>query len=191
MFIRQNDTGLIGIGPFVDVSDGATMETAVTLSGADSAVARLGDDTTVDISGYTWAAITGMDGFYNLTLQTGVTDTVGPLDILIEDVSVCLPVYQRFYVLEEEVYDAFYASGSAGFQAGPTLAVPSSTTKPPTNPTLEEAMMYLYWEWIYAKNTTDGTEKIVFADDGTTELYTKAITDSGGTVTLAEAVAGT
>ena len=148
----------------------------------DSARARLGDDTTVDISGYTWAAITSCDGMYDLTLQTGITDTCGPLDIIIEDVSLCLPIYQRFYVVEEEVYDALYATNAAGFQAGPTLAVPSSTTKPPTNPTLEEALMYVYWRLIYGKITVDGTEEIVFADDGTTELYTNAVTDAGGTI---------
>lgn len=190
MFIRQNDTGKIAVGPFVDVTDGATMETSVTLSGADSARARLGDDTTVDISGYTWAAITGMDGMYDLTLQSGITDTCGPMDIVVEDVSLCLPVHMRFFVVEEEVYDAFYATNAAGFQAGPTLAVPSNTTKPPTNPTMEEALMYIYWRLIYGKITVDSTEEIVFADDGTTELYTKAITDAAGTVTYAEAVAG-
>ena len=56
---------------------------------------------------------------------------------------------------------------------------------------MEEAVMYLYTRLIYGKVTVDGTEEIVFADDGTTELYTKAITDSGGTVTYAEAAAGT
>jgi len=191
MFIRQNDTGLLRIGPFVDVSNGATPITNVTLSGADGAYASLGDDSEVDISGYTWAAVTNMDGFYDLTLQTGITDTCGILDIWIWDTSLCLPVHNKFFVVEEEVYDAFYATSAAGFQAGPSLAVPSSTTKPPNDPTLEEAIMYLYWRLIYGKVTVDGTEEVVFADDGSTELYTKAVTDSGGTVTYAEAAAGT
>lgn len=191
MFIRQNDTGLIGVGPAVSVSDGYTCVTTLDISTADSARARLGDDTTVDISGYTWAAITGMDGYYNLTLQTGVTDTCGPLDILIEDVSLCLPIAMRFYVVEEEVYDALYATSAAGFQAGPTLTAPAATTKPPAAPTLEEAVMYLYWEHIYARVTWDSTEKIVFRDDGSTECYTAALSDAGGTVTKAEAAAGT
>ena len=193
MFIRQNDTGLVGIGPAVDVSDGATMETTLTLSAADSARARLGDDSSVDISAYTWAAITGMDGFYNLTLQTGITDTVGPLDILIEDVSLCLPIYQRFYVVEETVYDAMFAASAAGFSATAsiTAAAPPNTTKPPAAPTEQEILRYLYWRLIYGQVTVDSTEEIVFADDGTTELYTKAVTDSAGTLTYGEAAAGT
>ena len=193
MFIRQNDTGKIGIGPAVDVTDGATMETGLLLSTADSARARLGDDTTVDISGYTWAAITGMDGFYDLTLQTGITDTVGPLDIVIEDVSLCLPIYQRFYVVEETVYDALYAASAAGFSATTTItgAAPSSTTKPPATPTEREILEYLYWRLVYGKVTMTATEETVFADDGSTELYTKAVSDSAGTVTYDEAAAGT
>ena len=190
MFIRQNDTGKIGVGPFVDVTDGATMETGVTLSGADSARIRLGDDTTVSISGYTWAAVANMDGFYDLTLQTGVTDTVGQFNVLVEDVSLCLPVSMNFYVVEEEVYDALYAASAKGFQGTPTISVPSNTTKPPLNPTMEQAVMLIYTRLIYGKITVNSSEEIVFADDGSTELYTKAITDSGGIVTYAEAAAG-
>lgn len=191
-FLRQNATHKVICGPFVDVTDGATKETGVLLSTADQAEALRHDGTTVvDISGYTWAAITTMDGYYNLTLQTGITDTVGHLVIDIADVSVCLPVREEFTVLEEEVYDAYFASGAAGFQAGPTIAVPSNTTKPPVNPTLEEATMYIYWRLVYGTIGISATEEVVYADDGTTELYTKGITDSAGVVTYAEAVAGT
>lgn len=193
MFIRQNDTGTIGVGPFVDVSDGATMETGVTLSVADSAAVRLGDDSVVDISGYTWNTTTGMDGFYDLTLQTGITDTVGPMDILIEDANVYLPVHMRFYVVEETVYDALYAASSAGFldTSSITGSAPSNTTKPPATPTPMEMLEYIYWRLIYGQVTVDSTTETVFADDGTTELYTKSVSDSAGTVTYGEAVAGT
>lgn len=192
MFIRQNSTAQIPIGIAVDVSDGATMETTLSLASADSAKAYLGgDNSVVDISGYTFAAVATMDGLYNLTLQTGITDTVGLLRIVIEDVSLALPIDESFWILEEEVFDALYGASAAGFQAGPTLAVPANTTKPPLNPTLEQAVMYLYWRIIYGQVTVDGTEEIVFADNGTTELYTRAVTDSGGTLTYAEPVAGT
>jgi len=192
MFIRQNDTGKIGIGPAISISDGYTVRTSLLLSTADSARVRLGDDSTVDISGYTWAATTSMDGMYDLTLQTGITDTVGPFDIMIEDVSLILPIYQRFYVVEETVYDALYAASSLGFSATASItgAAPSSTTKPPATPTEREMLEYVYWRLIYGKVTIDATEEIVFADDGSTECYTKALDDSAGTVTYSEAAAG-
>jgi hypothetical protein len=176
----------------VAVGDGYTAVTNLSLATADSARARLGDDSTVDISGYTFAATASMDGCYDLTLQTGITDTVGPLDIMIEDVSLCLPIYQRFYVLEETVYDALFAASSLGFSATASItgAAPASTTKPPATPTEREMLQYLYWRICYGKVTVDATEEIVFADDGSTELYTKALSDAGGTVTYAEAAAG-
>ena len=121
-FIRQNDTGKIGVGPFVDVGDGATMETIVTLSGADEASCRLGDDTVVDIGAYTWAAITGMDGYYDLTLQTGVTDTCGPMILNVEDVSLCLPVRMDYMIIEEAVYDDLFATSAAGYAGVTELA---------------------------------------------------------------------
>ena len=63
--IRQNATHKVIVGPFVDVTDGATKETGVLLSTADQAEALQHDDTSiVDISGYTWAAITTMTGYY-------------------------------------------------------------------------------------------------------------------------------
>ena len=194
MFIRQNDTGKIGIGSAVSIADGFTAVTTLALSTADSARARLGDDTTVDISGYTWAATTSMDGCYDLTLQTGVTDTVGPLDIMIEDVSLCLPIYQRFYVLEETVYDALFASSAAGFLATASLTIAEpSQGKPTATPTAQQILSYLYTQEIRNKKVTrsDGTDFFyVYADDGSTVLYKKAIADSASIFTVSESETG-
>ena len=107
--IRQNSTDKVSIGPAVSISDGFTLNTSLTLSGADSARAKLGDNSTVDISGYTWAATTNMDGEFDLTLQTGISDTIGPMTILIEDVSLILPIRETFYVYDPAVYDALFA----------------------------------------------------------------------------------
>lgn len=193
-YIRHNDTGLVGVGPFVDVTDGATMETGILLSTADSADARLGDDTVVDISGYTWAAITGMDGYYNLTLQTGISDTVGPMIINVADVSVSLPVRMDFTVVEETVYDALFASGAAGFLATSTLTIAEQAQgAPPLAPTAEEILSYLYTEWVRNKLVTDtsGTDfKSIFADNGTTVLYKKSLADASSVFTQGEAVTG-
>ena len=192
MFIRQNDTGKVAIGVAVNIADGYTMNTALTLTSADSARAILGDDTTVDISGYTMTAVTSCDGMYQLTLQTGITDTTGPLDIIIEDVDRILPIYQRFYVVEETVYDGLYAPSAAGFAATATItgAAPANTTKPPATPIEREMLQYLYWRLVYGKITFDATEELVFADDGTTQLYTKSISDAAGTVTYGKSAAG-
>lgn len=114
--LRANTQVIVTIGPFVDVSDGFTPETGIALSTADEAeLMKHGSSTVVDISGATWAAVTGMDGYYSLTLTTSYTDTEGQLTIAVNDDSVCLPVIARFRVLSEAAYDSLYAAKDDGF----------------------------------------------------------------------------
>lgn len=121
--LKQSTEIKVRIGPFVDVSDGFTPETGVALSTADEAELLKADGAaTVSISAATWAAVTGADGWYDLTLTTSHTDTVGELLVVVQDDSVCLPVHARFQVVEEAVYDALFAGSAAG-----ELAVKLST----------------------------------------------------------------
>ena len=123
-FIRQGATHKVVIGPFVDVTDGFTPETGITLGAADEAEAILHDNgTVVDISGYTWAAITTADGYYHLTLQSGISNTVGHLTVIVHDDSVCLPVREDFIVVEEAVYDMLFASSATGYIANASVNV--------------------------------------------------------------------
>lgn len=115
VILKQSTEIKVRIGPFVDATDGLTPETGITLGTADEAeLLKANGAATVDISGATWAAITGSDGWYDLTLTASHTDTVGELVVIVQDDSVCLPVFCKFQVVEEAIYDAFYASGSTG-----------------------------------------------------------------------------
>jgi hypothetical protein len=126
--LRQSTQIIVRVGPFVDVTDGFTPETGITLGAADEAEAlKANGAATVDISAATWAAITGADGWYNLTLTTALTDTVGCLDIVVHDDSVCLPVFARFQVIEEAAYDAIYAASAAPATAAGVSAVETDT----------------------------------------------------------------
>lgn len=114
--LRANTQTVVQIGPFVDVGDGFTPETGVALTTADEAeLLKHGATSTVDISGATWAAITGCDGYYALTLTTSHTDTEGALMVVVQDDSVCLPVRAEFQVLSEAAYDSLYAAKDDGF----------------------------------------------------------------------------
>src|SRR3990167_9585452 len=100
--LRQSTSVIVPIGPFVDVTDGFTPETGITLGAADEAeVLKHGSPTSVDIAAPTWAAITGWRGHYGLTLTTSLTDTPGILKVGVQDDSVCLPVAAEFMVLSE------------------------------------------------------------------------------------------
>src|SRR3990167_6022789 len=98
--LRANTQVVVTIGPFVDVGDAYTPETGITLGVADEAeLMKHGATTVTDASGYTWAAVTSADGYYSLTIPTGGVDTPGPLVVLVNDDSVCLPVRNEFNVL--------------------------------------------------------------------------------------------
>lgn len=111
LWLRQSTSRVVRVGPFVDVSDGATPETGITLSGADQAeVLKANGATTVSIASNTWAAISGADGWYDLTLGTGNTDTLGELVVVVQDLSVCLPVFVRAMVVPANVWDSYFST---------------------------------------------------------------------------------
>jgi hypothetical protein len=115
IILKQSTQIKVRIGPAVAVGDGFTPVTTLALSTADEAELLKADGAgTVDISGATMAAITGADGWYDLTLTTSHTDTIGELIVAINDDSLILPVYQKFQVVEESVYVNFFASGAVG-----------------------------------------------------------------------------
>lgn len=127
LFLRQGATHKVVIGPVVAVANGYVPVTTLSLATADEAEVILHDNgTVVDISGYTLDAITTADGYYHLTLQSGISNTVGHMTVVINDDSLCLPVKAEFTVIEEAVYDAMFAASAAGYQV-PIWAAANST----------------------------------------------------------------
>ena len=115
-FLKANTQVKVVIGPFVDVTDGFTPETGITLGTADEAELIKHDAASVtSISAATWAAITSCDGYYNLTLTTSHTDTEGMMTVVIQDDSVCLPVRAQFMVLAEAAYDSMFTAKDTGY----------------------------------------------------------------------------
>ena len=128
-FLKANTQVKVVIGPFVDVTDAFTPETGITLGAADEAELIKHDASAVtDISAATWAAITGCDGYYNLTLTTSHTDTEGMLTVVIQDDSVCLPVRHEFMVMAEAAYDSMYAAKDTGYMDVNVKAISEDTT---------------------------------------------------------------
>lgn len=113
--LRQSTQIVVRVGPFVDVGDGFTPETSIDLGTADEAeLLKAAGAATVSIAAATWAAISGADGWYDLTLTTSHTDTVGELIVVVQDDSICLPVFMTFQVIEEAIYDALFAASATG-----------------------------------------------------------------------------
>lgn len=112
LILKQSTSIDIRIGPFVDATDGVAPETGITLAGADQAeVLKFNGAATVAMAG-TFTAITGADGWYDYTVATGDVDTVGEVVFVVQDASVCLPVFVRGQVVEEAVYDNLFLAAA-------------------------------------------------------------------------------
>lgn len=111
MELRQSTEIKVRIGPFLDATDGKTPETGITLGAADQAeILKANGIATVDISGATWAAVTGCDGWYDLTITTSYSNTLGHLTVVVQDESECLPVFGEFEVVTVNYWDSKYST---------------------------------------------------------------------------------
>jgi len=109
---------IVRIGPFVAVGDGFTPQTGVTLGAADDAVLMApGGGAAVDISGATWAAVSGAAGWYDLTLTTILANSIGEYVVYVRDDSLSLPVFARFYLVPANTFEALYSDTAQAFDA--------------------------------------------------------------------------
>ncbi len=214
--LRQSTQVVVRIGPFYDVTDGVTPETGVTLAAADQAeLLKAAGAATVDISARTFAAIASCDGYYDLTLTTTDTNTIGTAEVVIHDASVhrALPA-QRFQVIEEAVYDAIYASGASpatttDFQASADAAITASATIStigtnvsdvklttvgvmtedyPTDGSAITMVQALYGvHQLLTNASVSGTTVTVTQRDGTTVAFTLALNSATAPTSIADA----
>lgn len=140
-FLKADTQIKVRIGPFVDVTDGYTPETGVTLGSADEAeLLKTNGAATADISGNTWAAIAACDGWYDLTLTAGNLDTEGQLTVVVQDDSVCLPVHKEFMVVNANVYDSLFAAAATDYLQVDTLQVEGSDATDQINAAVDTAL---------------------------------------------------
>jgi len=125
MFLRQSTAQTVRIGPFIDDTDFVSEEVALTISAADIRLSKDGGNMVSCSVGATHDEV----GYYSVALGTGDTNTVGMLDVMVSETGT-LWVKDRFYVLEEAVYDAMFGASAAlnvGTAASVTGAVASVT----------------------------------------------------------------
>lgn len=123
-FLEANTSVGVTIGPFVDVGDGFTPETGVTLASCDEAELLKHESATVDdISGNTWSAVANMDGWYNLQLHASNVDTEGMLKVVFQDDSTFLPVGAHFQVLAQAAHESLFTAKDTGFMDVNTASI--------------------------------------------------------------------
>lgn len=111
MFLRQSTTQTVRFGPFLDSTDFITAETALTIAQADMQLSK--DGGAFAQKNAAGNATHDTDGWYSTSLNATDTATVGELYMQVV-VSGALPVWVRWWVLEEVVYDDIYGASAAG-----------------------------------------------------------------------------
>lgn len=121
-FLRQSTASQSRtIGPFIDDTDFKTPETALTIANTDIKLMANGAASANKNSG---GGTHRQSGHYGVTFDATDTATVGELTGSIV-VAGALPVWFKFVVLEEAVYDAQFATSAPGY----VVDQPVNTTK--------------------------------------------------------------
>lgn len=107
MFLRQSTSQTIRFGPFLDETDGKSAETGLTISATDMRLSKDGGNFAAKNSG---GGTHDEDGWYSATLDSTDTNTIGELILQVTE-SGALPVWMRWYVVEQDIYDKLFASG--------------------------------------------------------------------------------
>lgn len=122
IFLKQSTASQsVLLGPFIDDTDGATAETALTIANTDIRLSANGGNMAAKNSG---GGTHDEAGWYTITLDATDTATVGSLQVSV-DVAGALPVFAEFHVLEEAIYDALFAASAAGFDSNGRVDVGS------------------------------------------------------------------
>jgi hypothetical protein len=106
--LRQSTSTIITVGPILG-TDFLTVQTGVSLSTGHAEMYPAGSAIATDISGRTWAHISG--GIYQLTLTSGDLGTLGPLLIHIHAAST-QPLAVHCNVLAQAAYDTLCGGGA-------------------------------------------------------------------------------
>lgn len=117
LYLKQSTASqTVLLGPYIDKSDGSTAETGLTVANTDIRLSANGGNMFSKTSG---GGTHDEAGWYAITLDATDTATVGTLQVSSHITADALPVFAEFQVLEENVYDAWFASSAA---AGTDLA---------------------------------------------------------------------
>lgn len=106
MYLKQNTSVDVGIGPFLDDTDGKTPETGLAITQPDIRLKK---------NNGAWAQKNAAqtltheeNGWYELTLDATDTNTLGILIVAIHETGA-LPVWKEYQVVPANVYDALVA----------------------------------------------------------------------------------
>ena len=108
MILKQSTALVWSFGPFLDKTDGVTLETGLVsaLDHASTGIMLSKNGGTLAVRHATVTASTyDAHGCYKVTLDATDTNTLGVLKMIYTDPATCLPVWKDFLVVASQVYD--------------------------------------------------------------------------------------
>ncbi len=109
MLLKQSTAVVIEFGPFLDKTDGVTLETGLVtaLDHASTGILLSKNGGTLTIRHATVTASSyDAYGCYKVTLDTTDTGTLGSLRVIFSEAATCLPVWADFQVVPANIYDS-------------------------------------------------------------------------------------
>ena len=123
-YLRQSTASQSrALGPFLDDTDFKTAETALVIANTDIKLVVNGGASANKNSG---GGTHRVNGVYGVTFDATDSATVGEMEVSVI-VAGALPVFDKFTVIEEAVYDALFAASAAGYAT--TSSVSTATQR--------------------------------------------------------------
>ena len=194
-YLKADTATTIQIGPFVDDTDGTTLEAALTITQADVRISKNGANIASknDATSCTYDEI----GFYSCPINATDTNTEGRLQVIINE-SGALLVSQSYQVVNDNVYDSLFevwdtqylntwpigmSAGGLDYVWGEVLAELGAGA-PSATPSVRDALMFLY---MHLRNMTETTASETRISNNAGTIITESdISDDGTTFTKGE-----
>ena len=114
MWLKQSTSVVVQFGPFLDKTDGVTLETGIAAATLDHATTGImiskNGGTLAVRNGTPTASAYDAHGMYKITLNTTDTGTLGTLRMVFTDAATHLPVWQDFMVVTANVWDSMFGA---------------------------------------------------------------------------------
>lgn len=112
-FLKQYSTTVISFGPFLDKTDGVTLETGLVeaIDHITTGIFLSKNGGALAIRNQTIApSVYDAHGCYRVTLDATDTMVLGSLRVIYTDAVTCLPVWQDFQVVTANIWDTLFST---------------------------------------------------------------------------------
>jgi hypothetical protein len=184
MILKQSTAVVLTFGPFVDKTDGVTLETGLVsaLDHASTGIMLAKNGGTLTIRHATVTASTyDAHGCYKVTLDATDTGTLGQLRVIYTDAATCLPVWKDCLIVAAQVYDDTLNGAANGW----TTAMTESYAADGATMTPAQALYMI--KQMMQEMVISGTTMTVKKLDGTTTAMTLTLNDATNPTSITRA----